>query len=837
MAAHQAPPMVGVQVASVADPNFLPRPKLESAELAARVATGDPVPKSLSADVSQAGIIGGMGMAEKPSATGAEPMACMPEHFVPTTSRSLRLCARRFPSTMALAKKYGMPLGAIIQPMARAGPNEPQTPVVNFGATGIVRCRRCRSYVNAWCRFTDGGRRWQCSMCQYVNDVPSDYFSPLDQNGRRRDAAQRPELHRGSIEFVAPAEYMVRPPMPPVYLFVLEVTPAAISSGALLAMVSGIKVSLNALPDEGRTRVGLITFDAAVHFHILPAGKEADPTIATVADTTDMFLPRPDGILVQLAESRSAFEKSLDMLSANCQSAMQQQQQQNAQRRTALSSHSCLGAALQGAQKVLERSGGKIVVLAASRPTAGPGALRDRGDNAMMGTDRERAVLRPDSTFYRQMAVEYSKFQISCDLFLCPPPPGAYLDVATLAQLAKFTGGEVFRTAAFEAYRDHGRLQHAVYRMLSRETGFEAVMRVRATRGVRCSQFHGRFFVRSTDLLAMPNVDCDKTYAVQFAFDESTLSDGPFCVQVALLYTTTSGERRIRVHTAAVPVTNSIYDLVSQSDAPATSSLFLRLAAESVKDRAIEELKKNLLDKVINGLAVFRSVCQQQYPHAVGTGADQLFLPDSLALMPLYMHGLMKSPILSAESAGAFLFQFDDKAALVHAVDIMTVAQTTALLYPNFIPVLPAKPIADPKRPIPDGAPASITSLKTDVGVLIDDGTNLMLWLGAAALQSFAPELLGPQAAAAANDPRQLAYQLLKRGEAKGSVASVKAIIGAVLSQRPAGTPLHVVPAGGPMQARAEALAVEGRTASTLGYKEFLTEVQRKVVSATPSRK
>ena len=42
------------------------------------------------------------------------------------------------------------------------------------------------------------------------NEVPVDYFAGLDQAGRRLDEAQRPELGQGSVEYVAPQEYMVR---------------------------------------------------------------------------------------------------------------------------------------------------------------------------------------------------------------------------------------------------------------------------------------------------------------------------------------------------------------------------------------------------------------------------------------------------------------------------------------------------------------------------------------------------------------------------------------------------------------------------------------------------
>lgn len=63
--------------------------------------------------------------------------------------------------------------------------------------------------------------------------VPVEYFCPLDANGKRKDADERPELSQGSIEFVAPTEYMVRPPMPPVYFFLIDVSASAIRTGML----------------------------------------------------------------------------------------------------------------------------------------------------------------------------------------------------------------------------------------------------------------------------------------------------------------------------------------------------------------------------------------------------------------------------------------------------------------------------------------------------------------------------------------------------------------------------------------------------------------------------
>ena len=68
---------------------------------------------------------------------------------------------------------------------------------------------------------------------EYDSSVPGDYFAPLDAGGRRIDLDKRPELVKGSVEFVAPTEYMVRPPMPPLYFFLIDVSISAVRSGVI----------------------------------------------------------------------------------------------------------------------------------------------------------------------------------------------------------------------------------------------------------------------------------------------------------------------------------------------------------------------------------------------------------------------------------------------------------------------------------------------------------------------------------------------------------------------------------------------------------------------------
>lgn len=60
-------------------------------------------------------------------------------------------------------------------------------------------------------------------------------------------------------------------------------------------------------------------------------------------------------------------------------------------------------------------------------------------------------------------------------------------------------------------------------------------------RGMSIHTFHGNFFVRSTDLLSLPNVNPDAGFGMQLSIDESLQDAQTVCMQAALLYTSSKG--------------------------------------------------------------------------------------------------------------------------------------------------------------------------------------------------------------------------------------------------------------------------------------------------------
>ena len=94
----------------------------------------------------------------------------------------------------------------------------------------------------------------------------------------------------------------------------------------------------------------------------------------------------------------------------------------------------------------------------------------------------------------------------------------SYVDLATLSGISKFSGGQVQHFPGYHVVHNTpmaAKFESALRRYFTRKIGFEAVMRIRCTRGLALHTFHGNFFVRSTDLLSLPNINPDAGFGMQ----------------------------------------------------------------------------------------------------------------------------------------------------------------------------------------------------------------------------------------------------------------------------------------------------------------------------------
>jgi protein transport protein SEC24 len=526
------------------------------------------------------------------------------------------------PTTHSTLKKSKLPFALVIQPYASLHDVEDPVPVVQDQM--IARCRRCRAYINPFVTFLDQGHRWRCNMCNLTNEVPQ-AFDWDAASQKQLDRWQRPELNHAVCEFIAPQEYMVRPPQPLVYLFLFDVSYASVTSGLLATSARCILESLDRIPNaDRRTRLGFMAVDSSLHYFSIPrdGSSNSDANMMVVSDLEEPFLPTPGDLLVPLTECRENIENFLSKLQAMFQNTT--------------NSGSCMGAALRSGHKLIAPIGGKMVVLTASLPNMGQGKLEMREDKKILGTSKEGNLMQPGNNFYKSFAVECSKNQVSVDMFLFS---SQYQDVASLSCLPRYTGGQTYFYPGWNAGRSEDAIKFAreFSDHLSSEIALEAVLRVRATTGLRMNAFYGNFFNRSSDLCAFPAFPRDQSYIVEVAIDES-LTKGVVCLQAAVLHTTCNGERRIRVMTLAIPTTQTVADVYASADQGAITAYYSHKAVERALGGGLDGARDLVQNKMIEIMQTYRKELA-----GGNMGGGGLQFPANLRSLPVLFLGLIKN--------------------------------------------------------------------------------------------------------------------------------------------------------------------------------------------------
>lgn len=683
-------------------------------------------------------------MAAPPPGQQAQPTNIMPQAIVNENvdlsiqipTRICRLTVSKLPSSATQVSK--IPLGGLVRPLAPDGPEDEEIPTVQPGSAGIVRCKRCRSYMNAFVTWTEHGRRWRCNICAQMNDTPAAYFCHLDERGWRHDRADRPELSKGCVEFIAPAEYMVRPPQEPTYFFVLDVTATAVRSGMLESAARAIKSSLDQLPGGGRTKIGFITFDNAVHYFNL-SSELANPQMLVVSDLKELFVPLPDNLLVNLQESRKVVEAFLDSLPEMFQ-------------KNPVEGLSCLGPALKAAFTVMKAVGGKMCVFQSIMPNLGDGALKPREQPGIMGTPNEIKLIKPEISWYKDTAIEFSRQQISVNLFLFPYQ---YMDLASLGELPKYTAGTMYSYVMFSAQRDGQRFEEQLQKTLTQTTAFEAVMRIRCTKGIRITNVYGNFYIRGTDLLALPNCNTESVFAFDLAHDEQNVASSHVTIQAALLYTSSDGERRIRVMTQALPVTSSTSDIIASVDGDACAALLAKQALDIALKTSLDNARMRLQQVCVDIIRTAKGGDARKVsgysvppPHghqADGDGQEEKAIPENLQLLPLYVLATMKNVAFR----GGTDVHPDERVQAHHLLTNMFVKDSKHFVYPRMFSIhdmddSAGEPVEDNTEDdenenavagrnrirLPEIVSLTIDSLSSNGVFLLDNGVDMYLWVG-----------------------------------------------------------------------------------------------------------
>jgi protein transport protein SEC24 len=527
--------------------------------------------------------------------------------------RFVRCTMGHVPITKDVLKESKIPLAVVVNAIARPGYGEHE---VAFSADpeGPVRCGRCRGYMNPFVRWEEGGNSWVCNLCSASNETPEYYRFPIDQYGLRSDRERRPELSQSSVEFVAPRSFCVRNPAPLCVMFMVEATLTSVSSGAFTAALRAVEAALSQLLDygDGVARAGIAIFDSSLHFFDMSL---SEPRHTLVLDIDDSFCPlAPSQCLPVLSNAKQCWHVLLDklpeMFTPSARTAVQ----------------GCFGSAVKAGVDALAETGGRLVVFQSTIPQQGEGKLGNRERFAAYGSDEERSLYTPvsghaSSMFYSDLA-KHAAAKGVCVVHSVLT--SSNVDLPTSAVLASLTGGEVrlypyfsFQPSALPAAPVGGppkpgslmpskpaevnplsavavaadvqekisqevRFIHMcvahcamkissccmqIASLFTGEVGTEAVLKLRTSNGLRVQRFMGNFCDRADTEADLGGLDSEKSLLAVLQHDGNTIKEGEdLHVQVALLFTTALGDRRIRVHNLRLVGTDNLQAVFRHAD-------------------------------------------------------------------------------------------------------------------------------------------------------------------------------------------------------------------------------------------------------------------------------
>ncbi|KAJ1143311.1 hypothetical protein NDU88_009621 [Pleurodeles waltl] len=636
--------------------------------------------------------------------------------------RYIRCTSYNFPATSDMAKQSQVPLAAVIKPLAILPADETPPFLVDHGETGPVRCNRCKAYMCPFMQFIEGGRRFQCCFCSCVTEVPPHYFQHLDHTGKRVDYYERPELSSGSYEFLATVDYCKnnKIPSPPAFVFMIDVSYNAVKSGLVSLICEELKTLLDYLPMEGSMeesiiRVGFVTYNKVLHFYNVKSSL-AQPQMMVVSDVSDMFLPLLDGFLVNSKESRAVIISLLDQIPEMFADTRE--------------TETVFGPVIQAGLEALKAAdcAGKLFIFHTSLPIAeAPGKLKNREDKKLIGTDKEKTLFQPQTNFYNNLAKDCVAQGCCVDLFLFP---NQYLDVATLGVVPHQTGGSIYKYMFFQAEVDSERFLNDLRRDVQKEVGFDAVMRVRTSTGIRATDFFGAFYMSNTTDVELAGLDTDKTVTIEFKHDDKLSEENGALLQCAVLYTSCGGQRRLRIHNLSLNCCTQLADLYRNCETDSLINYFAKFAFRGVMNNPSKTVRDTLINQCAQILACYRKNC------ASPSSAGQLILPECMKLIPVYLNCVLKSDVLQpAADIG-----IDDRSYVRQLVSSMDVSETNIFFYPRLLPL--TKVDLDS-----DSLPAAIRSseerlLKGEI-YLLENGLNIFLWVGANVQQTLIQKLFG----------------------------------------------------------------------------------------------
>ena len=258
------------------------------------------------------------------------------------------------------------------------------------------------------------------------------------------------------------------------------------------------------------------------------------------------------------------------------------------------------------------------------------------------------------NSFFKNTGTELAHGQISFDLFdFSYGQKKGYKNFKTFSDISARSSGNCYFYPEFNQRTHSLKFSNELYHNLSRKLAWEAVFRIRLSHGFTQLESFGNIQIKAKtqDLVLCPTMDSDRVISYEFekAPEDAGANNGRVSrinkkylfVQSALLYSTSEGQRRIRCHNIAVPLTNQVSEAYEFIDIIATSHMLTRKALSRFDQLTNVDASKAVVEASLNNL------CKAIQRSARTPKGQHFEFSENIQYLIMYCLGVLKSQILS----------------------------------------------------------------------------------------------------------------------------------------------------------------------------------------------
>jgi protein transport protein SEC24 len=316
------------------------------------------------------------------------------------------------------------------------------------------------------------------------------------------------------------------------------------------------------------------------------------------------------------------------------------------------------------------------------------------------------------SQFYLERGIVANQRQMTIDVFV--PASIHPTEAATLYNACRMSCGRL------RTYATAKHLEADVPVYLSMKRAYEAMLRIRCSRGVKVQTMYGSCYVKTPELVTLPTCDEASTFAIYLKPDGPLTSEHIF-IQATLMYTNMSGQRKLRVHNIALQVVSNLVPVYGSVDIASMVIAMARPITDDLVHDPTTDIYGSLTKSLESTLQTFRQSCLSVGQRHAATSA--LVLPVKMQGLPLLVYGLLRSAVCLP------LDRF--RMALISHISLSPVAMTSMMLAPITFGLYHPK-VNTQFRLVPTSSAYLMDepNISTQCVSLIDSGGMLTLCIG-----------------------------------------------------------------------------------------------------------